>query len=144
VLDCLHRESQILAGRFSCMPDGFHKFIYVFRVPYKNALKLTVAFRRKGTRALSDCLESGRCNPMRQSPPGVPKLKLGFLDPLPNHRMFSCVVITLNKACIVNLDFHAKLSLLKKLKIFNFKFFFRQKICVGQSHFTKSFCGKFS
>jgi hypothetical protein len=32
-----------------------------------------------------------------------------------------------------------------KLKIFNFKIFFRSKICVGQSYFTKlSFCGKFS
>jgi hypothetical protein len=31
------------------------------------------------------------------------------------------------------------------LKIFNFKFFFRTKICVGQSHFTKfSYCRKFS
>jgi hypothetical protein len=32
-----------------------------------------------------------------------------------------------------------------KLNIFNFRIFFRQKICVGQSHFTKvSFCGKIS
>jgi hypothetical protein len=34
--------------------------------------------------------------------------------------------------------------IVKNWKIFNFKIFYRRKICVGQTHFTKfSFCAKF-